>query len=55
MLYPHAPPWRPCGTEPLARITHRGPVLPLEVCTYDEPLPMPAVEWLIKTTKRAFV
>lgn len=46
---------RPASTEPLARINYRGPVLPLEICTYGEPLPMPAVEWLIERAEYALV
>jgi hypothetical protein len=44
---------RPGCTEPLTRINYRGPALPLEICTYGEPLTMPAVEWLIDRTKWA--
>lgn len=39
---------RPGGTEPLARINYHGPGTPMDLCTYGQPLPLPAVEWLIE-------
>ena len=32
---------------PLARIHYHGNTVPMDVCTYGAPLPLPALEWLL--------
>lgn len=39
---------QPGAAEPLARISYRGPELPMDFCTYDVPLPLAAVHWLVE-------